>query len=88
MATPPLSVSNQNGDGFIPLKWFLAVTITCLLSVASAWAAQRYGVEVSIVDRLNKLEWNQSKVLATLEANRDTLGKIYDELKTHRQTGK
>jgi hypothetical protein len=73
----PIAVET-NGDRFISLKWFSAIMITCLLSVVSAWAAQRYAVEVSIVDRLNKLEWNQSKVLATLEMNRDMLNKIYD----------
>jgi hypothetical protein len=78
----------ENGDRFISLKWFSAIMITCMISVMGAWAAQRHAVEASIVGRLAVLEWNQSRVLALLESNRETLGKVYDELKEHRNTGK
>lgn len=78
----------ESSDRFISIQWFSAILITILLSVLGAWAAQRHSFEADAIRRMNALEWNQSRVLAILEANRDTLGKVYEELKEHRNTGK
>ena len=84
----PVTTRNDNGERFISLKWFVGILVTITLTAAGSWAAQRHSVETAIHVRLSTLEWNQSRVLATLELNRETLQKIYSELLMHRQTGK
>jgi hypothetical protein len=88
-------VTAANGDRVVSLRWVIGVLLTVTALIATVWitqissaASQRIAAELIIQQRLNTLEWNQSRVLAILEANRETLQKIYDELKTHRLTGK
>jgi hypothetical protein len=83
-----MTIRNENGDRFISLKWFSAILITILLSVMGAWAAQRHSFEAEATKRLNLLEWNQSRVMTLLEANRETLLEISRDMKDHRSTGK
>jgi hypothetical protein len=82
-----MTTRDENGAQYVSLKWCIGILMALLLSGVGAWANQRHAVENALASRLSAVEWNQSRVLATLELNRETLGKIYDELKLHRQTG-
>ena len=92
-------IRQENGERVVSLRWVIGFLITAIFSLLSVLNAYQIAANEKTEDqqalinslvqtRLNTLEWNQSKVLTTLDANKEMLNKIYDELKIHRQTGK
>ena len=95
----PKIIQSDNGDRLISLRWVIGLLVMLLMAVTSSWNVyasaqsakadtQQALINSLVQTRLNLLEWNQSKVLATLELNKDMLSKIYTELSLHRQSGK
>jgi hypothetical protein len=83
-----MMTKDGNGNVFISLKWTIGVLATMLIMAGAGWANQRHQVEADILIRLAVVERVQARVLERLDANHDTLLKIYGEIREHRATGK